>query len=151
MTFCCALSNLTDGFGNLSSLKHLHMSRCMELISLPDNFGSLSNLLQLDLRDCTQLTRLRNSFSKLLSLQKLQSDVEISIWSVAPNILHSFSNPFIDKPMLPCIISTCRYVLQNVQVDVECHVFSPYGYHKCRSQVKLDLSYIRFDCCINRV
>ena len=64
-----------QGFGQLESLRDLHMERCRNLLSLPAGFCELSNLTQLTLGDsyggCDKLEFLPERFGQLRRLSKL--------------------------------------------------------------------------------
>ncbi|KAG0561206.1 hypothetical protein KC19_9G045200 [Ceratodon purpureus] len=68
-----ALNELSEDFGQLTSLKSAHFAGCMSLVRLPESFGNLSNLEDLNIDYCDKLQGLPSSFCKLGKLGTLRA------------------------------------------------------------------------------
>lgn len=71
MSNCSSLTELPDGFCNLSFITRLELPGCKSLHRLPTRFGELASLRWLALTGCSSLERLPESFGQLRSLETL--------------------------------------------------------------------------------
>ncbi|XP_028801945.1 disease resistance protein TAO1 [Neltuma alba] len=68
---CIKLRRIHESVGDLTTLRHLNMTRCTELSELPNDLSGLKNLESLCLSDCCKLKSLPRNIANWKSLRKL--------------------------------------------------------------------------------
>ena len=110
---------LSEGFGQLESLRELNMANCKKLESLPEGFGYLASLEDLNMQYCTSVVSpLPASFCRLSNLKKL--DLSSSLHS--PMKLESLPEGFGKLRSLRTLNLECTSLLS---LPPGLHTFQP--------------------------